>query len=91
MEAQRSELKSAHDEYQKQFLPTIRYGGGLVRAGVDVSSEVDIRDVIGNVIVFEAPNKQFVEDFHSNDPYTKAGLFEIVVVEQFWQRVPEPQ
>ena len=30
------------------------------------------------------------EVFHRDDPYTKAGLFETVIIERLWQRVPAP-
>jgi len=42
---------------------------------------------MGNIIVFEA-SRQTVEDFHRNDPYTKADLFEFALIERIWQRVP---
>ena len=62
---------------------------GLVGDDVDTSGDVDIRDVSGNVIVFEADRKT-VEDFHRNDPYTLEDMFEFAIVERIWQRVPDP-
>lgn len=87
---ERVRLQPAHAAYQQPFLPMIVYGGGLVGDDVDTSGDVDIRDVKGNVLVFEA-DRATVEDFHRNDPYTKADLFEFAVVERIWQRVPDPK
>jgi uncharacterized protein YciI len=87
--AERARLQPEHAAYQERFLPLIVYGGGLVGDPVDTGSTVDIRDVIGNVLVFEA-DRATVEDFHRNDPYTQADLFELAIVERLWQRVPDP-
>ena len=86
---QRAELQPAHAAYQEPFLGMIVYGGGLVGDDIDTSGDVDIRDVIGNVIVFEADRKT-VEDFHRNDPYTAEDMFEFAMIERIWQRVPDP-
>lgn len=88
--ALRARLQPEHAAYQAPFLPMITFGGGLVSEGVDTSGDVDIRDVIGNVLVFEAPDRATVEAFHANDPYTRDGLFETVIIEALWQRVPDP-
>lgn len=88
---QRARLQPAHAEYQKKFTDMIVYGGGLVGDDIDVSSgDVDIRNVIGNILVFEA-DRATVEDFHRNDPYTKEDLFEFAIVQQVNQRVPDPR
>lgn len=88
--ALRARLQPEHAAYQAPFLPMITFGGGLVGDGVDTSGEVDIRNVIGNVLVFNAPDRATVEAFHANDPYTREGLFETVIIEALWQRVPDP-
>ena len=44
----------------------------------------------GNVIVFDA-DRETVEDFHRNDPYTLEDMFEFAFVERLWQRVPEAE
>ena len=85
---QRARLQPAHIAYQEEFLKLIVYGGGLVRDGVDTSGDVDIRDVTGNVIVFEA-DRETVEAFHRNDPYTIEDMFEFAIIEPIWQRVPD--
>jgi uncharacterized protein YciI len=87
----RARLQPEHAAYQAQFLPMITFGGGLVRDGVDTSGDVDIHDVTGNVLVFDAPDRATVEAFHANDPYTREGLFGTVIIEQLWQRVPNPK
>jgi len=71
-------------------LPRIVYGGGLVVDGTDTSATADIRNVIGNVLIFEADARADAEAFHANDPYTQNDLFETVIIEQLWQRVPAP-
>lgn len=86
----RARLQPDHHRYQAPFLPMIRFGGGLVGDATDTAGPVDIADVTGNVIVFEAPDRQTVEDYHANDPYTTAGLFEVYFIERLWQRVPPP-
>ena len=86
----RVRLQPEHAAYQALFLPMITFGGGLVRDGVDTSGDVDIRDVTGNVLVFDAPDRATVEAFHANDPYTREGLFDTVIIAQLWQRVPDP-
>lgn len=84
---QRARLQPAHAAYQQRFLRLVVYGGGIVGDSVDTSGAVDIRDVSGNVIVFEA-DRETVEDFHRNDPYTLEDMFEFAIVERLWQRVP---
>ena len=85
---QRARLQAAHAAYQEEFLGLVVYGGGLVGDDVDTSGAVDIRDVTGNVIVFEADRKT-VEDFHRSDPYTLEDIFEFAIIERIWQRVPD--
>lgn len=85
---QRARLQPAHAAYQQPFLEMVVYGGGLVRDDVDTSGDVDIHDVTGNVIVFEA-DRETVEAFHRNDPYTLEDMFEFAMIEPIWQRVPD--
>ena len=85
----RARLHSAHAAYQDPFLKLIVYGGGLVKDGVDTSGDVNIHDVTGNIIVFEA-DRETVEDFHRNDPYTLEDMFEFAIIEPIWQRMPDP-
>ncbi|MEE2996917.1 MAG: YciI family protein [Pseudomonadota bacterium] len=84
---QRAKLQPAHVAYQEPFLKLMVYGGGLVREGTDTSGNLDIRYVTGNVIVFEA-DRETVEEFHRNDPYTREDMFEFAIIEPIWQRVP---
>jgi uncharacterized protein YciI len=86
----RAALQPEHARYQAEFLPMIVFGGGLVADGTDTSGELDIRKVIGNLLVFEAPDRAAVEAFHANDPYTREGVFESCLIEAVWQRVPDP-
>lgn len=88
----RAELLAAHAEYQKAFMPQITFGGGLVEDGTDVDNFVygqeDIKQVTGNVLVLDVPDRAAAEAFHANDPYTLGGVFETVIIEPFLQRVP---
>ncbi len=86
----RARLQPDHNRYQEPYLPRIVYGGGLVADGTDTTGAVDIRSVVGNVLIFEASGRDEAEAFHRNDPYTQNGLFETVIIEPFWQRVPPP-
>lgn len=86
----RARLQADHNNYQEPFLPRIVYGGGLVADGTNISGDVDIRNVVGNVLIFEANERGEAEAFHADDPYTRNGLFETVIIEPFWQRVPPP-
>lgn len=86
---QRARLQPEHAAYQEKYLSLIAYGGGLVGDDVDTSGDVDIRDVTGNIIVFDA-DRETVEDFHRNDPYTLEDMFELAIIERIWQRVPDP-
>ena len=86
----RARLQPAHAAYQEPFLDMVVFGGGIVGEGTDTSGDVDIRDVTGNVIVFEAPDRATVERFHANDPYTLEDMFETVIIERLWQRMPDP-
>ena len=88
-EEQRAKLQPVHVAYQEPFLKLMVYGGGLVKEGIDISGDVDIRDITGNVIVFEA-DRETVEDFHRNDPYTLEDMFEFAIIEPVWQQVPDP-
>ena len=84
---QRAKLQPAHAAYQEPFLKLMVYGGGLVREGTDTSGNLDIGHVTGNVIVFAA-DRETVEEFHRNDPYTQEDMFEFAIIEPIWQRVP---
>lgn len=88
MADERARLQPAHAEYQADFMDRIVFGGAMVIDGTDLSGAVDIKHVIGNVIVMDVPDRATAQAFHDNDPYTKAGLFESASIERFWQRVP---
>jgi uncharacterized protein YciI len=91
----RAELLAAHAEYQKGFMDLIVFGGGLMADGADldnfVYSEAGIRDVVGNVLIVDVPDRAAAEALHNDDPYTKGGVFDTVIIEPFLQRVPLPK
>ncbi|MDH3739637.1 MAG: YciI family protein [Alphaproteobacteria bacterium] len=88
----RAQLLSAHADYQKQFMAHIVFGGGLVTDGTDIDNfeytEDGIHAVVGNVLIVDVPDRATAEALHNNDPYTKGGLFDTVIIEPFLQRVP---
>ncbi|MBN42408.1 MAG: hypothetical protein CL573_02840 [Alphaproteobacteria bacterium] len=92
MAEKRVELLGAHAEYQKGFMDRITFGGGLVADGTDVENFVygpdGIREVTGNILILDVPNRADAEAFHANDPYTLGGIFELAIIEPFLQRVP---
>lgn len=92
MGGKRAELLAAHAEYQKAFMPLITFGGGLVEDGTDIENfvygEEGIKRVTGNVLVLDVLDRAAAEAFHANDPYTRGGIFETVIIEPFLQRVP---
>lgn len=44
---------------------------------------------IGAVIIFDADSRKDAERFVNNDPYVRAGVFEIVTVDRFVQYIPQ--
>jgi uncharacterized protein YciI len=38
--------------------------------------------------VLDVLDRAAAEAFHANDPYTRGGIFETVIIEPFLQRVP---
>jgi len=90
MAAERTRLQLDHARYQEPFLPRIVFGGGLVSDGTDTNAEVPITEVVGNVLIIDVPDRETAEAFHNDDPYTRNGLFEVAIIEPFWQRVPSP-
>ena len=92
MADERARLLSKHVEYQKAFMSFIVFGGGLVKEGFNESNfvynEKGIRDVIGNLLVVDVPDRAAAEAIHFEDPYTKGGIFNEVIIEPFLKRVP---
>ena len=90
----RARLLSAHAEYQKKFMAAIVFGGGLVTDGTTTDnfeySETGIREVVGNLLILDVPDRASAQAIHRDDPYTLGGVFETVIIEPFLQRVPLP-
>lgn len=88
----RSQLQPVHAEYLKPFFPKMVYGGGIVVEGTDTETlpydEIGIRSVVGNLMVIDVPDRAAAEAFHNDDPYTQHDMFEPVMIEPLWQRVP---
>jgi len=47
----------------------------------------DNETMIGSLFLFEADTKEEVVDFNKNDPFTKAGVWNIVSIHPFNKRV----
>jgi uncharacterized protein YciI len=60
------------------------YGDKLIAAGPTLSDEDD--QMNGSVVILDLENQTQAEEFCTNDPYAKAGLFESVTVLK-WKKV----
>ncbi len=72
--------RPAHVEYLKANLDKI------VIAGPTLTE--DSQDMTGSVFIIDLPDRAAVEAHFAADPYTKAGLFEAVVIRPFRQVAP---
>ena len=92
MEDLRSRLQQIHSEYLQPFFPKLVFGGGLVGDETDTDTliydETGIRSVVGNLMVIDVASRAEAEAFHNDDPYTQNGMFESVLIQRLWQRVP---
>ena len=73
----RMENRPTHVEYLKSF------GARLQAAGptLDASEQMN-----GSLVILDLESQADAEAFAANDPYTKAGLFEKVII-QPWKKV----
>lgn len=77
----RRRLRATHLRYMIRHRGRILNGGPLLdEAGSPV----------GSVMALAYDEKREVEAFLADEPYTKGGLFETVVVRRWRQMVPEP-
>jgi len=73
----RQEVRPEHVAYLKGF------GSRIWCAGPTLS---DADEMNGSVIVLKCESRSDAENFASNDPYTKAGLFREVLIQE-WKKV----
>jgi len=69
--ALRMSTREAHFAYARSLPGVVRLGGPLLD---------DKGEMIGSLIVIEAPDIAAARRFNAEDPYTRAGLFERVDV-----------
>lgn len=87
----RAQTQEAHEVHLKQFMDAITFGGELVSDGtMSQNRDIVIADLVGSVLIMELPDRAAAQAFHDQDPYTLAGLFESVIIEEFNQRKPAP-
>ncbi len=72
----RKSTREAHLAYAAQA--TIPIGGPLLD---------DAGDMIGSLLVLDAPDRAAAETFAANDPYAQAGLFDSVEIHPWKQTV----
>jgi uncharacterized protein len=79
----RSEMRLAHLEYVDRHLAKFIFGGPLL------SDQSDLRT--GMVFMLDCPTRADAEAFMADEPYTRSGVFESVVIRRFLQVFPEQQ
>lgn len=68
----RAANRGQHLEYLKKFESQIIIAGPTLAENA--------QRMTGSVLFVEFPDRAAVEEFSRNDPYTKAGLFESVII-----------
>jgi uncharacterized protein YciI len=79
----RSEMRLAHLEYVDRHLKRFLFGGPLL------ADHGDLRT--GMVFMLNFQTRAQAEAFMAEEPYTKSGVFESVVIRRFLQVFPEQQ
>ena len=76
---------------QGGFMAAIIFGGELVFDGtIGQNRDIAITDLIGSLLIMDLPDRAAAQAFHDQDPYTTAGLFERVIIEEYNQHKPAP-
>ncbi|MFM0375082.1 YciI family protein [Paraburkholderia aspalathi] len=70
---------AAHLAYLGPYKEKIQLGGPTLGAGTGTSDN----DMTGSVLIMEAESYEEVNNFVSNDPFTKAGLFSATIIERW--------
>jgi len=79
--ALRKRTRAVHLEYMIRHKAWVVFGGPLT------SDEGD--RTVGSLMVVDFPDRPTVEAFLRDEPYTRAGLFESVIIRCWRQVVPE--
>ncbi len=72
--------RPAHLEYTKANVDKIVIAGP--------TQTEDRQGMTGSVFIVDFPDRSAVETFFANDPYTKAGLFEAVIIRPYKKVLP---
>ena len=78
--ALRAKTRPAHADYLKPHVGRMLAAGPLLD---------DSGNPIGSLLIVDFPDRAAAEEFITNDPYTRAGLFESVVVRAWKKILPE--
>lgn len=73
--------RAAHLEFLKKH-DTEKTPVQVLMAGA-LRSDEDFEKMIGSLVVVQADSKDQVQDFCTQDPYTKADLFETVTIHPY--------
>lgn len=76
----RMAYRAAHIEYLKAVMDKLVIGGPILSP--------DGQSMIGSMLVIDAANQAEIDEFTKNDPYSKAQLFESVVVRPYKKVFP---
>ncbi len=68
----RAEHLAVHREYLDIFKPKIFFSGPLQNDDASVA--------LGSLFILNVPDRDGAEDFISNEPFYKAGLFEKIII-----------
>ena len=72
--------RAAHLEYARANLDKIVIGGP--------TKTEDRQGMTGSVFIVDFPDREAAEAFFAADPYTKAGLFEAVIIRPYKKVLP---
>jgi len=87
----RVKTQKAHEDHLKKYMASIVFGGELLPEGtLKQGRDVVITDLCGSLLIMDLPDRAAAQAFHDQDPYTKADLFDRVIIEEFNQRKPAP-
>jgi uncharacterized protein YciI len=78
--ALRTETRPAHLDYLKRFKDRLFAAGPFLD---------DSGNALGSLIVIDLASRKAAEEFVAHDPYTKAELFESVVIRAWKKVIPE--
>jgi uncharacterized protein len=77
----RKKTRAVHLDYMIRHKAWVLFGGPLTSDAGDRA--------VGSVMMLDFPDRPSVETFLRDEPYTRAGLFESVIVRRWRQVVPE--